>query len=89
MTGLRKIVLDVLKPSEPSVIEISRKLSEVEGVDGVELDVQEVDRKVETVKVTIEGTNMKFDKINAVLEKYGAVVHSIDKACSGKKIVGA
>ena len=87
MAGLKLLVLDVLKPSEPSIVEMAKKLSDMEGVEGVEISVREVDRRVETVKITIEGTNLNFDKINSALNRYGATIHSIDKVGSGKKLL--
>ena len=87
MAGLKLLVLDVLKPSEPSIVEMAKKLSDMEGVEGVEISVREVDRRVETVKITIEGTNLNFDKINSALDRYGATIHSIDKVASGKKLL--
>lgn len=87
MAGLRRIVLDVLKPAEPSIIEISKKLGEMDGVDGVEIAVREVDRRVETVRVTIDGENLNFDKINTALEKFGATIHSVDKVSAGKRLI--
>jgi len=87
MAGLRRIVLDVLKPVEPSIMDIARKLSEMDSVDGVEIVVREVDRRVETVRVTVDGENLNFDKINTALEKFGASVHSVDKVAAGKRLI--
>ncbi|VVC03469.1 putative ArCR [Candidatus Burarchaeum australiense] len=87
MAGLKKLVLDVLKPSEPSIVDMVKKLCELEGVEGVEITVREIDRRVETVKITIEGDNLNFDKINSALDRYGATIHSIDKVSGGKKLI--
>jgi len=86
MSSIRRLVLDVLKPLEPSSIELATKLSELKGVEAVDLDVREVDRKVETVRLTLEGEWLDFEKINATLEKYGAVVHSVDRVTAGNRL---
>jgi hypothetical protein len=85
--GLKKLVLDVLKPAEPSIVDMVKKLGEIEGVEGVDITVREIDRRVETVKITIEGENINFDKINSALDRYGATIHSIDKVAGGKRLV--
>jgi len=87
MTMIRRLVLDVLKPLEPSSIELAKKLSVVKGIEGVDIDVREVDRKVETVRITLEGEWLDFEKIEAALEKYGAVVHSIDRVTAGNRVI--
>ena len=87
MAGLKKLVLDVLKPSEPSIVDMVKRLSELDGIEGVEITVREIDRRVETVKITLEGDNINFDKINTALDRYGATIHSIDKVAGGKKLI--
>lgn len=87
MTMVRRLVLDVLKPIEPSTIDLAKKLAEIKGIEAVDIDVREVDRKVETVRVTVEGEWLDFEKINTALEKYGAVVHSIDRVTAGNRLI--
>ena len=86
MTTIRRLVLDVLKPLEPSCVELAGKLSAVKGVEAVDIDVREIDRKVETVRLTLEGEWLDFERINATLEKYGAVVHSVDRVTAGNRL---
>ena len=87
MTGLKKLVLDVLIPFEVPKIEFTRRLSELQGVEGVDVLIQEVERKVETAKISIEGDNIKFDEVKDVLEKTGASLQSLDRISCGKRIV--
>ncbi|HIP63196.1 MAG TPA: hypothetical protein EYH04_03665 [Archaeoglobus profundus] len=87
MTGLRRLVLDVLKPHEPSNVLLALKLSEVENVDGVNLTLMEMDQNTETLKITIVGNNMDFEKIKKVIEELGGVIHSVDEIVAGKVIV--
>ncbi len=77
---VRKIVLDVLKPLEPSILELSRNINMVEGVETVSIDLLEIDKKVENVKISIEGPDLVYDRINKVIENTGATIHSIDNA---------
>ncbi len=80
-------MLDVLKPHSPSIVEVSKKLSALGGVSGVNCTLEEVDQETETIKITIEGDDLDFEKIKMVLEESGADIHSIDSVATGKKIV--
>lgn len=87
MDGVRvqKIVLDVLKPMEPSILELSRNINSVDGVDTVSVDLLEIDKKVENVKISIEGPNVHYDSINRIIENMGATIHSIDNVLTLKE----
>lgn len=81
------MVLDVLKPHEPSILDMSKKLGTVAGISGVDITIMSVDRKVETAKITIEGSGFSYDKILRIINDYGATVKSIDRVATGKKPV--
>lgn len=87
MAGIRRLVLDVLKPHEPSNIILAKVLSELEFVDGVNLSLYEIDQNTENVKITIVGDNMDFEEIKRTIERLGGVIHSVDEIVAGKKIV--
>jgi hypothetical protein len=72
------MVLDVLKPMEPSILELSRNINMVEGVETVSVDLLEIDKKVENVKISVEGPSLDYEKVNRVIENTGATIHSID-----------
>ncbi len=84
---IRRLVLDVLKPHSPSIVEISKRLSALKGVSGVNCTLKEVDQETETIKITIEGDDLDYDMIKSVLEDSGADIHSVDSVSTGKKIV--
>ncbi len=84
---IRRLVLDVLKPHEPSVIDLSLGLSHLEGVEGVNTIIYEIDQQVENVKVIIAGNNIDFGNIKKKLEEMGATIHSVDEVAAGKRIV--
>ncbi len=85
--GIRRLVLDVMKPHKPSIVDVALKLSKVSGVNGVNCILNEVDQETESIKVVIEGPHIDFDEVQETLESLGAVIHSIDVAVAGKKIV--
>ena len=88
MIGIRRLVLDVLIPNNLPTDGLTVKLASVQGVDGVDILIQEVERKVETAKITIEGESIDFVEIRNVLHDFGASLQSIDRVTAGKRIVG-
>ncbi len=84
---IRRLVLDVLKPHAPGVVELSEELSHLEGVEGVNIIIYEIDQKVENAKVVIAGNSIDFEMIKKKLEEMGATIHSVDEVAAGKRIV--
>lgn len=87
MSQIKRLVLDVLKPHEPTIIQLANDLGDVDNVDGVNLSLYEVDQQTENVKITIEGSDISYNTVARVIENLGAVVHSVDEIVAGKKIV--
>ncbi|NIR86208.1 DUF211 domain-containing protein [Candidatus Bathyarchaeota archaeon] len=84
---IKRLVLDVLKPHSPSVIELSEALSKVEGVEGVNIIIYEIDQQVENAKVIIGGNGIDFDGLKKKLEEMGAAIHSVDEVAAGQRII--
>jgi hypothetical protein len=84
---IRRLVLDVLKPHKPNVVEVSEALSHLEGVEGVNIIINEIDQQVENAKVIVVGISISFEEIQKKLEEMGATIHSIDEVAAGKMIV--
>lgn len=87
MAAIKQIVLDVLKPHSPSIIDLTSALSDINGVDGVNASVIEMDKEVETVKLTIAGDNIIYPEIEHVIETMGGSIHSVDKVSAGLKLI--
>ncbi|HEQ78918.1 MAG TPA: hypothetical protein ENN76_01475 [Euryarchaeota archaeon] len=85
--SIRRLVLDVLKPHNPSVIELSKKLAGLPGVSGVNLTLDEVDQETESIKITVEGRAIDYDELKEAIEEFGAVIHSVDSVSTGRKLV--
>ena len=84
--GLKKLVLDVLKLHKPPLTELALGLSELDGVEGVNIVSVTVDKETETIKVTIEG-DLDYNAIQENLTANGCSIHSIDLVCTGIKII--
>ncbi|MEA1944636.1 MAG: DUF211 domain-containing protein [Euryarchaeota archaeon] len=87
MNGIKRLVLDVLKLHDPTIIVIADAVGQLDGVDGVNISLYEVDQQTENVKITVEGDRLNFDLVKRTIEDFGAAIHSIDEVVSGKRIV--
>ena len=78
MTRIRRLVLDVLKPHHPGILELGRSLAEP-GALQVKLTVLEMDEKTETLQIEINGADIDVDRVRETLKGFGASLHSIDE----------
>ncbi|MEM0014138.1 MAG: DUF211 domain-containing protein [Zestosphaera sp.] len=78
--GLKRIVLDVLKPIKgPTLITLARNLARVTGVKEVSIVVSEMDVETVSLVVTVNGNNINFEELEGTLRELGAALHSIDE----------
>jgi hypothetical protein len=52
-------------------MELANALSKIEGIDGVNLSLYEVDQQTETVKVTIQGARIDYRVVESVIKDFG------------------
>ena len=78
MVLVKRLVLDILKPHHPSVLEFGRLLAE-QGEVQIRLTVLEMDDQTETLQVTIIGPDIDFKLVQAAITEFGASLHSIDE----------
>lgn len=87
MAKVRRLVLDTLKPHDPDVVQLAKALGDLDGVDSVNVSIYEIDLKVENVKVTLEGPDIKYDEVHELIHDLGGAVHSIDEVVAGADII--
>ena len=85
--GVKRLVLDVLKPHEPDLPELATRLSTINGVEGVNISLVEIDQNTESVRITIEGNSVNLNHLKDTMKDCGAVIHSIDEVSVGKRLV--
>jgi uncharacterized protein len=86
--NIRRLVLDVDKAiSRPALTEIAEALSEVKGVEAVNITVTEIDIETVGMDITVEGEELDYPTIEKAIEHSGAVVHSIDQLVCGSRMV--
>lgn len=89
MAPIRRLVLDVLTPHDPPLVELARSAAAVDGVDGVNLQLVEIDREVQNVKLTVEGATVDYDGVTDVVDRHGGSVHSVDEVVCGEVVTEA
>jgi hypothetical protein len=87
MAELRRIVLDVLKPHDPPLLEVTERIADVDGVEGATTSLIELDQEVQNVKITIEGEALEYARLEDAVEELGGTVHSVDQVACGSSVV--
>jgi hypothetical protein len=86
--NLRRIVLDVDKAAgRPEVVEIAAAIEETAGVEAVNVTVTGIDIETVGMDITVEGERIDHQALLARIERTGAVVHSVDQACAGERLI--
>ena len=79
MVHVKRVVLDVLKPHRPNVLEFTRAIAEVGPDYHVRLVVLEIDEKTESLEIEVQGSAIDLEAIQAVISAMGGSIHSIDE----------
>jgi hypothetical protein len=87
MAAIRRVVVDLLKPHDPTTLEFASRIADARGVTGVNATVLEVDAEVENVKLTVEGEAIDFDAVEAAVTSLGGSIHSVDQVACGDHLV--
>ena len=75
---IKNIVLDVLKPHSPSLPEFASLLTELDGIERVDITLVEMDERTESLKVELSGSAIDYEALKEHVGKQGAVIHSVD-----------
>jgi len=81
---IRLLVLDVMKPHKPSVIEYATALQDLDSVQGVNIIMLEIDKEVENIELHINGDDLDFEQIKTEIRNLAGAIHSIDQVVAGK-----
>jgi hypothetical protein len=87
MASVRRLVLDVLKPHDPPLVDFTDQLSRVDGVAGATCVLVELDREVQNVEVTVEGEGLDLGTVEETIGGLGGTVHSVDLVACGERLV--
>jgi hypothetical protein len=87
MVAVRRLVIDVLKPHEPPLLDFTEAVAAVDGVEGATGSLLELDREVQNIKVTVEGPDLNYAAVESTVEDLGGTVHSVDEVACGDVVV--
>lgn len=76
---ISRLVLDILKPHLPSLVDFSMEVSRVRGVEKVNAVLVEVDAETDSIKLTVEGKGIDYEELESVVKRLGAAIHSVDE----------
>lgn len=76
---VKRVVLDVLKPHQPSAIEFSQAIADVGSDYSICLNVIEMDENTETIQIEVQGNAIDFEAIQSAISSMGGSLHSIDE----------
>ena len=79
MTRVTRLVLDVLKPHKPTVLEYGQVIAALGKGFRVSIDVRGVDEATEDVVINIEAEHIDFEAVDAAITSLGGSVHSTDR----------
>lgn len=85
MIPVKILVLDVLKPHKPNILEFGKTVCTEKSIESANITVYAVDEKTESLKMVLEGKDIDFEKVKTLLENNGAVIHSMDKVVLSRK----
>lgn len=89
MCKIKLIILDVLKPHKPEIMELGKEVTECMKNISVNARVVEIDEKTESIQLIMKGDDINFVKVKETIEKMGASIHSVDEVSMGHEMVSS
>jgi len=79
MLAVKRLVLDVLKPHQPTALEFCQSIAQAGDDYRVRLTVLEMDENTETLEIEISSKSIDFEVVQQVISDIGGSLHSIDE----------
>jgi hypothetical protein len=87
MAPLRRLVIDVLKPHEPTTLAFTQQVANADSIESINATLIELDKDVLNLRLTVEGEAIEYDAVEAIIEDAGGTIHSVDQVVCGEYIV--
>lgn len=84
MAPIRRLVLDTLKPHDPSLASYTTRIADLDSVERVTATLVEIDREVQNITLMVEGEALDVQAIEDRVTDQGASVHSVDQVVAGE-----
>lgn len=69
------------------MLEFAEAVADCEGVESANVTLVETDRKVQNLKLTVEGAAIETDAVEETIETLGGSIHSVDQVVCGDRLV--
>lgn len=79
MVCIKRLLLDVLKPHQPNILEFASTLAALQKGIQIKITVVAVDEKTESVEIEITNNEIDFEQVSASIKDMGGSIHSIDE----------
>ncbi len=79
MVSIKRLLLDVLKPHQPNVLEFANTLAALQNDIHIKIRVVAVDEKTESVEIEITNNGIDFERVASSIKDMGGSIHSIDE----------
>ena len=81
---IRRVLIEADKPRETLLVDLSRAICSVDGVEECNMVVTDVDVKRETVKLTVRGPNIEYAGITKIMQEHGVSIKGVDEISVSK-----
>ena len=78
MIEVTRLVLDILKPHHPTILEFAKGIAAICEDWRVTVNVVEMDEQTETLEAIIEGSNINLELITTTISDMWGSLHSVD-----------
>jgi len=78
MIEVTRLVLDILKPHHPTILEFAKGIAALCDDWSVTLNVVEMDDQTQTLEAIIEGSDINLEQITTTISDMGGSLHSVD-----------
>lgn len=78
MIEVTRLVLDILKPHHPTILEFAKGIAAIREDLRVTVNLVEMDEQTQTLEAIIEGVDIDLEQITTVINEMGGSLHSVD-----------
>lgn len=83
--AITQLALEVLTSEDADLIEYAERISGLDGIEGVLVELVDADEGQQTIEVDVEGQDLSFIEIKAAIEGLGGYVNSVDQVSAGQR----
>jgi hypothetical protein len=78
MIEVTRLVLDILKPHHPTILDFAKGIAAVNDEWKVTINLIEMDDQTQTLEALIEGSDIDLEQITEAINEMGGSLHSVD-----------